>query len=90
MQRIDITGIIMPHNWSADGKVIQLAIYTDKEEVYLVEHNRQARDLLKHINRKVQVKGKKTERLDGKKYIGIQNYFILEEETANAEFDPAP
>ena len=87
MQKIDITGIIMPHNWSADGKVTQLAIYTNKEEVYLVEHNRQARDLLNHINRRVQAKGKKSERLDGKKYIGVQNFFILEE-TADAESDP--
>jgi co-chaperonin GroES (HSP10) len=28
MQRSDITGIIMPQNWIADGKVVRLAIYT--------------------------------------------------------------
>ena len=86
MQKIDITGIIMPHNWSADGKVTQLAIYTNEEEVYLVEHNRLEQELIIHINRKVEVKGKKSERLDGKKYIRIQNYFVLEE-TVNSESD---
>jgi hypothetical protein len=89
MQKFDITGIIMPHNWSEDGKVIQLAIYTNKEEVYLVEHNRLAQELIKHINKKVKIKGKKSERLDGKNYIGVQNYFILEE-IANGKSNPAP
>jgi hypothetical protein len=86
MQKIDITGIIMPNNWSEDGKIIQIAIYTDKEEVYLVEHNRLEQELIIHINRKVEVKGEKSERLDGKQYIGVQNYFILEE-IVNSESD---
>ena len=81
MGKIDITGIIIPYNWGEDGNVIQIAIYTNKEDVYIVEHNRQERELLKHINRRVEVKGKKNERLDGKKYIGVQQYNIQEEIT---------
>ena len=61
MQKINITGIIIPSNWDENGNVIQIAIYTNKEEVYLVEHNRQERELLKHIKRRVEVKGKKSD-----------------------------
>ncbi len=86
MQKIEITGIIMPHDWSEDGRIIQIAIYTDKEEVYLVEHSRLEQELIIHINRKAEVKGKKSEHLDGKQYIGVQNYFILDE-VANSECD---
>lgn len=86
MGKIDISGIIIPYNWGEDGNVIQIAIYTNKEDVYIVEHNRQERELLKHINSRVEVKGKKNERLDGKKYIGVQQYRI-QEEIADEESD---
>ena len=84
MQKINITGIIIPSNWDENGNVIQIAIYTNKEEVYLVEHNRQERELLKHIKKRVEVKGKKSERLDGKNYIGVQKYMLLEEKISDA------
>ena len=79
MQKIDITGIIMPHKWSEDGEITQIAIYADNEDIFLIEHCRLERELMKHINRKVEVRGKKSERLDGKIYIGVQDYFILQE-----------
>ena len=69
----------MPNKWSEDGEITQIAIYTAKEDIYLIEHSRLERELIKHINRKVEVRGKKSERLDGKIYIGVQDYFILEE-----------
>jgi hypothetical protein len=74
-----ITGIIMAHNWDKNGKVIQVAIYTNAEEIYLVEHNHLGRELLNHINRRVEVKGKKSERLDGNRYITVQKYVVLAE-----------
>ena len=81
LQKKDITGIVMPHNWDEDGKIIQIAIYTNKEEVYLVEHNHLAQELLKLINRRVEVKGRKRVRMDGNKYIAVHNYIVLEEIT---------
>jgi hypothetical protein len=74
-----LTGIIMPNDWSKDGKVIQIAVYTNAEEVYVVEHNPLGQELLNHINRRVEVRGKKRERLDGNKYITVQKYIVLEE-----------
>jgi len=78
-QNPEVTGIIMPHNWDINGKVIQIAIYTNAEEVYLVEHNHLGQELLNHINRRVEVRGKKRERLDGNRYITVQKYVVLEE-----------
>ena len=77
-QNPKVTGIIMPNNWDKNGKVIQIAIYTDSEEVYLVEHNHLGQELLSHINRRVEVRGKKRERLDGSQYISVEKYFVLE------------
>ena len=79
LQNPEVTGIIMPNNWDNNGNVIQIAIYTNSEEVYLVEHNHLGQELLSHINRRVEVSGKKRERLDGNKYITVQKYVVLEE-----------
>ena len=78
-QNPEVTGIIMPNNWDKNGKVIQIAIYTNAEEVYLVEPNQTGQELLSHINRRVEVRGKKRECLDGNRYIAVQKYTILEE-----------
>jgi hypothetical protein len=34
---------------------------------------------LNHINRRVEVRGKKRESLDGNRYITVQKYIVLEE-----------
>jgi hypothetical protein len=78
-QNPEVTGIIMPNNWDKNGNVIQIAIYTNEEEVYLVEHNHLGQELLNHINRRVEVRGKKRERLDGNSYIVVQKYNVLKE-----------
>ena len=78
-QTPEVTGIIMPNNWDTNGKVTQIAIYTNAEEVYLVEHNRLGQELLNYINCRVEVSGKKSERLDGNRYIAVQKYVVLEE-----------
>ena len=69
----------MPNNWDDKGKVIQIAIYTNKEEVYLVEHNQLEQQLLNHINRRVEVRGEKGEHPGGTRYIAVQKYVVLEE-----------
>ena len=76
----DVTGIIMPHNWDENGKVIQIAIYTNKEEVYLVEHNQKEKELLNHINQRVAIKGKILRGNDGNPFIVVKNYIVLAED----------
>jgi len=75
----DVTGIIIPHNWDADGRIIEIALYTNTEEIYGVEHNRFTQELMNLIHRSVEVKGKIRKRPDGNRSIAIQNYFVRED-----------
>jgi hypothetical protein len=76
----DVTGIIMPHNWDDNGQVTEIAIYTNKEEVYLVRHNQKAKELLNYINKRVDVKGKILRGNDGNQFIVVKNYIVLAED----------
>jgi hypothetical protein len=77
-QKINITGIIMPHNWDEGGRIMEIALYTNTEEVYVVEHNRITQELMNLMHNRVEVKGKIMERQDGSKSIAVQNYMVLE------------
>jgi hypothetical protein len=70
----------MPHNWDENGRVIQVAIYTNKEEVYLVEHNQKEKELLNYINKRVAVKGKILTRNDTSQLVFVKNFLILAED----------
>jgi hypothetical protein len=74
-----INGIIMPHNWDESGKAIEIALYTDKEEVYAVKHNRLAQQLMTLIYKRVEVKGKIRVDQNGGKSIAVQHYMVPEE-----------
>jgi len=69
-----IQGLVIPNKWDDDGKIIGIAIHTDKEEIYLVAQNRMGGDLLNHLHAKVGLKGKIMERLDGSKLIHVVSF----------------
>ena len=72
----DVIGIIIPNNWDENGRVVQVAIYTNTEDVYLVGHNRQEKELLNHLKKRVAVKGKIVEENEGKKLIVVNNFSV--------------
>lgn len=72
--RNDVVGLIIPNQWDENGKVIGIAIHSDREEVFLVAHNRMESELLGHIHLKVGVTGKIRERLDGNKLIHVKSF----------------
>ena len=78
-QDIAVTGIIMSNNWDENGRVTEIAIYTNTEDVYPVEQNSLAHELIKFMHLKVEIKGKIRKHPDGKKSIAVQNYVVLEE-----------
>ena len=78
-QKIVITGIIMANNWDEKGKVIEIALYTNNEEVYALEDNNLTQELINLLQRKVEIKGKIRIQPDGKKSIAVRNYMVLEE-----------
>lgn len=74
ISRNGIEGSIIPNKWDENGNIIGIAIYTDKEEVYVVAHNRMAVELLNQLHIKVRIKGKIMQRLDGNKLIHVKNF----------------
>lgn len=73
-----ISGIVIPAQWDANGKVITVTIHTNDEKVLLVEHTKIGNDLLNLLHKEVEVTGKIRERLDGKTCIGIKSYKALD------------
>jgi hypothetical protein len=76
----NVTGIIMPHNWDDNGRVTQIAVYTNKEEVYLVEPNQKEKELLTCINKRIAVKGQILRGDAGKLTVVVKNYSVLAED----------
>ena len=76
-------GIIIPAKWDDKGDITGVTIQTNDERVYLVEHNRTGDELLNFIRKKVEVRGRVRERLDGNTLISVQSYEIIAEEVIN-------
>jgi hypothetical protein len=69
-----ITGIVVPEDWDKQDRVIRVAVKTPFYEEYVVEHNKQGRELLSLVNHKVRVTGRIRQRLDGAMLITINTY----------------
>ena len=78
-QQTAISGIIMPHNWDETGRIIEIALYTNTEDVYVVEHNSLARELMNLLHKRVAIRGKLSEHPDGNRSIAANNYVLLKE-----------
>lgn len=83
MQGIKIIGIIMPNTWDENGKVIEIALYTNQEEVYAVEDNSLTQELISLLQKKVEIKGKIRKHPDGNRSISIHYYILLNETVEN-------
>ena len=81
VSRNGIEGLIIPNKWDENGKVIGIAIHTDKEEVYVVAHNRMEGELLSQLHIKVRIEGKIMQRLDGKKLIHVKSFQLILDES---------
>ena len=78
-QIIVMTGIIMPHNWDENGKVIEVALYTNTEKVYTLQHNSLTPELIGLLQKKVEIKGRIRKHPNEVKSITVQNYLVLED-----------
>jgi hypothetical protein len=77
-----ISGTINPAKWDDFGKVIGVAIKTDNQQTYIVEHTKAGEELLNHINQKVEAKGRIRERIDGSTLISVRSYMTFEDRMA--------
>jgi len=73
-----ITGIVIPDDWDKEDNVIRVAIKTSDYEEYVVEYNKQGKQLLSMIDRTVCVKGSIRERLNGDFTVSVDNYQVIE------------
>ena len=69
-----IEGLIIPNKWDENGKIIGIAIHTNKVEIYLVAHNRMEGELLNQLHLMVRLEGKIMERLDGSRLIHVRSF----------------
>jgi hypothetical protein len=74
ISRNGIEGLVIPNRWTENGEIIGIAIHTDKEEIYIVAHNRMEEELLKQLHIKVRIEGKIMERLDGSKLVQVRSF----------------
>jgi hypothetical protein len=82
-QKIVITGIIMANNWDEKGKAVEIALYTNNEEVYALEDNNLTQELINLLQKEVEIKGKIRIQPDGNRSISAQNYIALDETVEN-------
>ena len=76
-----ISGIVIPVQWDASGKVITVTIHSNDERVFWVDHTKIGNQLLNLGRAEVEVTGKIRERIDGKTSIGIKSYKIANKQS---------
>jgi hypothetical protein len=72
-----ISGVIVPEDWDDRNRVIRVGVKISDYEEYIVEYNKQGKELMSLIDQKVRVKGKVRERLDGDLMISVSNYELI-------------
>ena len=80
-----ISGIVIPVQWDANGRVITVTIHTKDEKVFWIEHTKIGNELLTLGHAEVEVTGKIRERIDGKTSIGIKTYKIKDRQSDSPE-----
>ncbi|MBU0987480.1 MAG: hypothetical protein KKH68_09530 [Proteobacteria bacterium] len=73
-----LTGILIPENWDENGNVIGISIQAFDESEYIVKAGRRGKKLFDFINHKVKVTGKMFERSDGKLFIEVNRFEVLD------------
>lgn len=73
-----VSGVVTPIKWSDDGKVTLVEIRVDKQNAYLVEHNKIGERLLSLTHQKIEASGRIRNRLDGKILIYISDFVLIE------------
>jgi hypothetical protein len=76
---ITIGGLVIPVGWDDKGYVTATAISTHFEEDYLVDQNALGEALTALLRQKVKVSGFVVQNKNGKKFITVKKYEVLEE-----------
>ena len=72
-----ISGVIVPEDWDERDRVIRVGVKSSDYEEYIVEYNKQGKELMSLIDQKVRVKGRVRQRLDGDLIIAVNSYELI-------------
>jgi 5S rRNA maturation endonuclease (ribonuclease M5) len=75
---ITIRGIVIPVDWDEKGTVIAAALSTHNEEEYSIDHDYKGEELLRYIQKEVEVSGV-ARKSNNKKKITISAFEIIRE-----------
>ena len=76
-----ITGVLIPSQRDATGKVVRFAIRSSNQDVYILERRKTDGNIDNLLRKNVKVVGRIRERLDGKKTVSVRELHLLEEPT---------
>ena len=75
-----ITGVVTPIDWNDSYGVLRVLIKTLDREEYVVEPNKQGKQMLSMVDRTVRVRGTVRQRLNGDFTVSVDNYKVIQEE----------
>lgn len=76
-------GILTPSAWDDKGNILSISIQTTDEKEYHIEKSPMENELRSYINEKIEVMGKVRERIDGKKYLFVRQYKLVDQYVEN-------
>ncbi len=74
-----VTGIILPDKWDENGNVIEIALYTNSEEVFKLERNTLSRALMSFMHKQVKLTGKLKGHPDGITSISAEGFSMWDQ-----------
>ena len=75
-----ILGIILPSQWDENGRVTRISINTHDERQYEVDYSGTGKELLKYLQKMVEIDGKLVQRLGGQQYVKVHTFNLIEDQ----------
>jgi len=85
---ITVTGIVSPHDWGADDRIIAVAIATSGELEYVVTDEDVVNQLIQHIHEMVEVTGTVVHDETGNLHLSPKDFTVLDDaDLDNDDYD---
>lgn len=78
-KELTVRGTIFPAKWDENRNVVNIVIDTTDEDEYLIDQNKNGRELLGFINRKVEITGTVRETDDNEFIFNVRTYTLLDD-----------
>ena len=78
-KELTVQGTIFPAKWDENRNVVRIVIDTTDEDEYFIDQNKNGRELLGFINRKVEITGTVRETDDNEFIFNVRTYTLLDD-----------